>query len=570
MANTLTFAGQTLTDVNIFGGINYTVDLNTGEEFSIGNTASASVSFVTDIQLPRYSKDSTNGTFTWEKDGVSRGRFYITEVTKQHDKYEVTAYDAMTLLDIPIQNLNVEFPVSSLSLATQIATYIGCTISGTIYNSGLAATEIDELISIRQALGYVAEASGCSVKIDGSDHLCFVYYDDSEVTIPPSEYVSLVVADYTCAPIDNVTIFNSMGEVQASAGSGANSLFIGQNPFLEAATASHAQTILSRVSGFEYAPLTCELFDDDNVEVGTIVTFGSTPTLVMHVESSEKGAKAVSVGSDVRAAYNKEAIALVGEARAIAVDAQALANTATGLLADMQEAATEAGTTLTRIYQDAADAQTSADNAASSARSAQNDANVANIYANSALDQLGIVQNIVGVLDLLQKHGNYKLTTDTEVRGGKWYFTRSGTDPNYTYSVVNGPTGDPSSNGWYELTGIDEAIQNYVSSQLVVDDAGLWLKTAGMQTKVLLSSTEGVVLYGSEGVPIGKYGATAQIGDPTGFHIEIDGQEIGFYNYNNRVAYIRSNELYIENNLSFGHFVFTERANGHFTLKLID
>ena len=559
MANTLTFANQTITDAHIFGGVSFLIDLNAGDEFTIGNTASASVSFVTDIQLPLYSKDSTNGTFTWTKDNVSRGRFYITEVTKNADKYTVTAYDAMSLLEKTITVLSITYPVTVLTLATQIATYMGCTISGTINNGSLSVSELDEFMSIRQVLGYIAEASGCSVKVDGSDHLCFMYYEDSEVTKTASEYVSLNVADYSCAAIDNVTIFNSEGEIQATAGSGTNSLYIGQNPFLESATNTNATAIYNAVKDFAYTPLTCDLFDDTDIEVGTIVTFGTTPTLVMHVESAEDGATASSVGSDTRANYTKSALEVVGEARAIAVDAQTMADIATGLLSGMQTAAAAAGTTLNGIY---ADAETSKDllsgmqTAATEAGTtlegiyadavyANTQAGIANTYANSALDQLGVVENIVGVLDLLQKNGNYQLTEDTEVQGGKWYFTRSGTSPDYVYSVVTNPSGDPNAQGWYELTGIDESIQNYVSSQLVVDDSGLWLKTAGMQTKVLLSATDGVVLYGTNGTVVGKYGETAQIGDSAGFHIEMDGTELGFYQGQRKVAYISNNQLYI-------------------------
>ena len=559
MANTLTFANQTITDAHIFGGVSFLVDLNSGEEFTIGNTASASVSFVTDIQLPLYSKDSTNGTFTWEKDEVSRGRFYITEVTKEADKYSVTAYDAMVLLDKVITTLSITYPVTASALATQIATYMGCTVSGTINNGSLSVASLDGLLTIRAALSYIAEASGCSVKVDGSDHLCFMYYEDSEVTKTASEYVSLNTADYTCAAIDNVTIFNSEGEIQATAGTGTNTLYIGQNPFLEEATSTHATAIYNAVKDFEYTPLKCELFDDADIEVGTIVTFGTTPTLVMHLDSSESGAFASSVGSDTRAGYNKSALEVVGEAKAIAVDAQTVANMASGILSGMQTAAQAAGTTLNGIYADAEEAQstlagmqtaaaeagTTLEGIYADAQNASIQSGIANAYANSALDQLSVVENIVGVLDLLQKNGDYELTQDTEVQGGKWYFTRTGTAPDYVYSVVNNPSGDPSAQGWYELVGIDAAVQNYVSSQLVVDDSGLWLKTAGMQTKVLLSATDGVVLYGTDGTVIGKYGSTAQIGDSAGFHIEMDGTELGFYQGQRKVAYISNNQLYI-------------------------
>lgn len=225
------------------------------------------------------------------------------------------------------------------------------------------------------------------------------------------------------------------------------------------------------------------------------------------------------------------------------------------LLEEMGQYATEAGTTLTGIYQDAEDAKANAESATAS--------------AETALSQLTVVENVLGVLELVAKHGTYALTADTEVNPNKWYFTREGTSPDYVYVVVQNPSGDPSTEGWYELTGIDQAIQNYVSSQLYLDTAGLWLKTAGMNTKVLLS-TDGVVIYGTDGQPVASYGSTAIIGTATAFHIEINNQEIGFYQGANRVAYMNGSELYVENSLSFGRFVFTQRQNDHFTLKLID
>lgn len=303
MANTLTFANLTLTDADLYGGVTYIADLNTGEEFSIGNTASTSVQFVTEAQLPLYSKDQTNGVFTWTKDSVSRGTYYITEVTKEGGKYTITAYDAMMLLETSISSLTLTFPLTLSAAATTIATYLGCTVSGTINNGSLSVSKLDDM-SIRQLLSYVAEASGCSVKISGSN-LCFMYYADSQIAVTASQYKTLEAADYTCSAIDNVTIIDGFGATVATAGAGTNSLFIQGNPFLDAATNTEAQTILSQVSGFVYAPLKCELFEDHGIEIGTIATFGSTATLVMHMESSENGVKVSSVGSDTREEYNK-------------------------------------------------------------------------------------------------------------------------------------------------------------------------------------------------------------------------------------------------------------------------
>ena len=228
------------------------------------------------------------------------------------------------------------------------------------------------------------------------------------------------------------------------------------------------------------------------------------------------------------------------------------------------------------------DAQDTANAVHSIAQQAADDATAASAAAESAqgsaslaINQLDIIENVVGVLDLLSKNGTYQLTEDTEVVEGKWYFTRTGTSPNYAYQVVSNPTGDPSAQGWYELTGIDQAVRNYVSSHLVLDDTGLWLQTDNSNAKMFLSSTDGVVLYGTGGTPVAKYGADTLIGDYTtanGFYIKLDStnNEIGFYQGANKVAYMNGAQLYVANSLSFGNFIFYQRDNGHFTLKRVN
>ena len=269
----------------------------------------------------------------------------------------------------------------------------------------------------------------------------------------------------------------------------------------------------------------------------------------------------------------------VGTTRVTAVETAAnLANTAA------QNAVRDAG-----VAKDAAEsAQSSASAAQSSADAAELDAQSANESARSALANLGFIEDIIGVLDLLQKNGKYEPTTDPEVESGKWYFTKNelfelttdeelkdktyytrsgaGTEqdpyiytpvenpvvedlPIYyedhsTYSAVIGPTGDPSAQGWYELVDIDESIRNYVSSHLVLTDSGLFLQQDGINSKLGLDAN-GVTIYGPDGLPMAQYGTTAQIGEEEGFHIKIDGTELGFYQADNKVAYINNNQLYI-------------------------
>lgn len=252
---------------------------------------------------------------------------------------------------------------------------------------------------------------------------------------------------------------------------------------------------------------------------------------------------------------------------------------------DNAQEAIEATTTIRTLAQDAYD----------NAGIAQTSAAIATSSANTALDQLGIVENVVGVLEMLQTHGDYQITTDHTVEPNKWYFRRSGEYPNYIYSVVNNPasieyapttdtsvesgkiyysrsgtgtgddpyvytavepvgTEDPSDEGWYEcifyeLTGIKEEIQNYIANQLVVDDQGLWLKRpdfTGIQTKVLLSQEYGVVLYDETGHQVGQYGSTAVVGDPQHMHITMTGTRLSFYDAQQEVAYIDGQKLYIK------------------------
>lgn len=241
------------------------------------------------------------------------------------------------------------------------------------------------------------------------------------------------------------------------------------------------------------------------------------------------------------------------EASAAAAQAQRVTN-------EIEKYAETAEKSVTDILQDAEDAREAAD--------------TANTSASSALIQLSIVQDVVGVLDLLSKRGTYQRTYDQEIQPGKWYFTRTGTSPDYTYQVVSNPTGDPRAQGFYELTGIDQAVQNYVSSHLALDDNGLWLQADSSNAKLYLSSEDGVVLYGPGGIPVAKYGTDTYIGDYTsanGYYIKLDSvnNEIGFYQGSNKVAYMNGSQLYVANSLSFGHFVFYERSNGHFTLKRI-
>ena len=205
-----------------------------------------------------------------------------------------------------------------------------------------------------------------------------------------------------------------------------------------------------------------------------------------------------------------------------------------------------AGQKASEAWDYADQAKTSADTAESYATNAMTSATNAMTSASNALDQLSVVENVIGVLDLLSKHGTYAFTQDPTVQAGKWYFTRSGAgttaDP-YVYSVADISVGtDPT--GYYELTDIDQAVTNYVSSHLALTNDGLSLQQDGSDYRLVIS-TNGLKIIGANGATVAEYGQQTTIGDTSGFHVKIDGTELGFYQGDRKVAYISNNQLYI-------------------------
>ena len=176
--------------------------------------------------------------------------------------------------------------------------------------------------------------------------------------------------------------------------------------------------------------------------------------------------------------------------------AEAAQETANAALADARRAA------------DAADAaEVSAAAAQASAKEAETSAQTAHTAANSALTGLATVEDVVGTLNWISEHGTYAATSDTEVQPGKLYFTRTGSgteaDP-YVYTVVDNPTGDPSTLGYYELTGVDEAVANYVATHLALTDEGLYVLADGSDWKVLVAN-DGVFIMDPQNNVVAKY-----------------------------------------------------------------
>lgn len=277
-------------------------------------------------------------------------------------------------------------------------------------------------------------------------------------------------------------------------------------------------------------------------------------TIWVRVAGSDKETPTASTSSEVKRGdsvnvewrNNKLYIAgnysnpAAGSIRVAAVErAASQAKAAAGVARQAAESAVEdAG-----IAKEAADsAQKSADDAGKAADDAGKAAGEATKLANSALEDLSIVEDVIGVLEWVSDHGDYVATEDTSVVEGKYYFARSGTAPDYIYTVVVTPTGDPAAQGWYELESIDEAVSKYVLSHLSLTSRGLWVLPSGMGSASdpqyapkykLLLSNDGMYLYDGSGHVVATYGESIRFDSSRPQYIGGEDAYIVFYDSDN-------------------------------------
>ena len=210
-------------------------------------------------------------------------------------------------------------------------------------------------------------------------------------------------------------------------------------------------------------------------------------------------------------------------------------------VARVEEATTEALEDIGESVQAASDAAAEADRkaglAAEAASAAQDSANTATLYANSALGQLGVVQDVIGVLTWASEHGTFVRTSDTSVQEGKVYFTYDSQTGDYT------PVVDPQASAlstYYELS-VDEAMNDFIMSHLAVTSRGLWVLPSGINTgsvtpasgeamadararlgsnyKMLLAN-DGTYIYDGSGIIVAQYkGDGITYAEGRSFHI---------------------------------------------------
>lgn len=250
-------------------------------------------------------------------------------------------------------------------------------------------------------------------------------------------------------------------------------------------------------------------------------------------EGAERDAQRAAVAADAAetdagraatAASNAEASA--SQAAADAGSAASSAQEASSAARTAQQQAQDATTAADEAKAQSQRAEDAADAAVEDARDAKAAATQANAYSNAALDQLGVVQDVAGILTWASEHGSFERTSDTAIVEHKVYFTFDGAD--YT------PVVDPQATelaSYYELT-VDEAMNDFIMAHLAVTQRGLWVLPSGIGQaadeqhapgyKMLLAS-DGCYLYDAQGALVRSDTASGtDFAEGRGFHFGSD------------------------------------------------
>lgn len=204
--------------------------------------------------------------------------------------------------------------------------------------------------------------------------------------------------------------------------------------------------------------------------------------------------------------------------------AQAVADAATA-----SSAAASASAAAATADQKATQAATAAATADAKAVQAGESAMQANTYALGALSSLSELQDVIGVLNWAAENAEFALTSDTSIVPGKVYWTRGGTAPDYTYTPIANPveSGLPS---YYEVDSVDDAMGDYISSHLALDNSGLTVLQDASGYRLRISS-QGWYIIDPYGVTVNQAtGNGSDVGPTSGRHIHVGSSSIDMMN----------------------------------------
>ncbi len=256
--------------------INYSNIVNPYDVFTIGNTASAMLSF--DIVEPTQNIENLEiqaqqGIETSKgMEYITLGHFKVLKAVLDGNKLICQAVDKMTYLMSDKYIPNVTLPTTDIAILDDIASQVGVTV----VKDNLVSHKITYLTnaySKKEIIGYIAALQGKNAYFDTQGRLAFKFYDSIDYTIDDDRiYYDTPTninseSDFTCQYI-NCTVYANGTVTELTSGNGEMGISI-TNPFM---TQAILDEVLSKVKNLTFRPIEIEFLGDFRLEIGDIVT----------------------------------------------------------------------------------------------------------------------------------------------------------------------------------------------------------------------------------------------------------------------------------------------------------
>ena len=314
----------TLLDANLYGGVTFQQEVNTGNDFAYGVIASASIKFTID------NEDSAAATymdqsFDWycemsgETDYAYKGTYIVKDISKNGKKATLTAYDCICKLDAVADAWvsGLTYPITLTSMVNSMGNKLGLSISALtadyrgsykVYNNFMTRN-----ITYRQILEYIAQIANVNFMADTSGQKDIIYkrYTETATTINNSKYVKLTVSDYTTEPIDKVQIQSTFDDIGYVVGTGDNAYVITENPLFftnekQSTITSIASSLLAELKTITYTPMKFSTLKDFDINCGDIIKVNNIPCYIMKKSIKPSGCEFECVGNKRRETQKTE------------------------------------------------------------------------------------------------------------------------------------------------------------------------------------------------------------------------------------------------------------------------
>lgn len=254
----------------------YSNIINPNNNISIGNTATASVTFsIFKPEITLENKDITIFEGVKGDSGIEYVQIGIFTVTKEESNGEYTKYTAYDKMYKAEKGYFSEltYPNTDKAILEEICTKLGIQLATSITNTH-TLPEKPQGYTMREMIGYMAMLQGGNAAINSDGNLEIKWYKDSGYVLDGHQYYQQGVTfttskDFT---IRKLTCNNTKsGDKETStitSGSGATGLSFA-NPFM---TQAVLDEVYKKIGGFQFRPLTVKFVGDWRLEVGDIIT----------------------------------------------------------------------------------------------------------------------------------------------------------------------------------------------------------------------------------------------------------------------------------------------------------